>query len=190
MRFRAGAVTLVRRSLDIALVTLIVVGLSVVVLGRLLPLTGRTTLVVASGSMAPALPVGGAVIVEPVAPGDLAVGDVVSLRSGPERSIFTHRITRIAERNGEIWVETKGDSNPAIDPSITPASAIIGRVVTVLPQVGFLVAWLSLPTGAISVVAVGLALMMGSWLLGNGVRPASRAIERAPRPVGSSAHRA
>jgi signal peptidase I len=168
-------VTGIRRLLDAALVTLIIVGLTTIVLGRVVPMTGRATLVVASGSMVPALPIGAAVIVQPVRPEQLVVGDIVSLRSGAEQAIFTHRITRLAERDGAVWVETKGDSNPAIDPSITPASAVMGRVVLVLPQAGFVIAWLSLPTGAISVIAAGLALMMASWLLAGGACPSSRA---------------
>ena len=37
-------------------------------------------------------------------------------------AIFTHRIVRIAERAGAIWIETKGDANATADPSLTPAT--------------------------------------------------------------------
>ncbi len=83
--------------------------------------------------MEPTIPLGAAVIVEPVAPADLAVGDIVSLRSGPQRAVFTHRIIRIADRDGEVWIETQGDANDAPDPSITPATAVIGRVAVIIP---------------------------------------------------------
>ena len=82
----------------------------------------------------------------------------------------THRITRIVERDGERWIETRGDANGAVDPSITPTSAVIGRVVLTLPTAGFLVAWLSLPSGVLSVIALGSALMTLSWLLAGGGR--------------------
>ena len=117
-----------RRSFDVLLVVLIVVCLLTVVLARVVPLTGRSTFVVAGGSMAPAISVGSAVVVEPVAAADLRVGDVVSLRSGPQRAIFTHRITRVAQRDGATWIETQGDANATADPSLSPASAVIGRV--------------------------------------------------------------
>ena len=92
-------------------------------------MTGRQTLIIAGGSMEPALPIGAAVVVEPVPATALAVGDVVSLRTGTElKSIFTHRITRFVARADGLWVETKGDANASVDPSITPASQVIGRV--------------------------------------------------------------
>jgi signal peptidase I len=170
MHIRGIAAVVVRRGFDLALLTLIAVALFGVTLARVVPMTGRTTFVVASGSMAPSIPVGAAVIAEPVDPTTLVVGDVVSLRSGAERAIFTHRITRIVERDGERWIETRGDGNGAVDPSITPTSAVIGRVVLTLPLAGFLVAWLSLPSGVLSVIALGSALMTLSWLLAGGGR--------------------
>jgi len=153
------------RSLDIALLVLIGVCALGLVLGRVVPLTGHTTFVVAGGSMEPAIPLGSAVVVEPVDPRALVVGDVVSLRSGSQRAVFTHRIVRIAERDGEVWVETKGDANPSNDPSITPASAIVGRVIVSIPLAGFLIALLSIPSGVLFVVSLGLLLLIGSWTL-------------------------
>ncbi len=86
---------------DAALVLLVAVCLLTIALGRVLPLTGRTTLAVAGGSMEPAIHLGSAIVVEPVDPRSLAVGDVVSLRSGPDRAIFSHRIIRVVVRDGD-----------------------------------------------------------------------------------------
>ncbi len=61
---------------------------------------------------------------ERVDPTDLAVGDVVSMKIGPEHAVFTHRIIRIVERDDGLWIETKGDANTTADPAITP---IVGR---------------------------------------------------------------
>jgi signal peptidase I len=113
--------------------------------------------------MEPAIALGSAVIVEPVAPTSLAVGDVVSLRSGPGRAIFTHRIIRIGRGDGGLWVETKGDANAAPDPSLTPASAVIGRVTVAIPKIGYLIAVLSTPVGALFFIALGLLLLTAAW---------------------------
>ena len=51
-------------------------------------------------------------------PTTLAVGDVVTLRSGPDRAVFTHRIIRIVERDGR----TAG-SRPRATP--TPAAGSV-----------------------------------------------------------------
>ena len=89
-----------RALLDVVFVGLVATILAAVVAGRMVPLTGHPTLVVAGGSMAPAIGVGSVVIVDPVDPTDLAVGDVVSVREAPDRTTYTHRITRIVERDG------------------------------------------------------------------------------------------
>jgi signal peptidase len=171
MRFRGIAATGVRRLLDLAQVVLVAVCLSALILARVVPMTGRGTFVVAGASMTPAIPLGSAVIVEPVSSSALAVGDIVTLHSGEGRAVFTHRISRIAEREGAVWVETKGDANAWPDPSITPATAIVGRVTTYIPVIGFVIAWLSLPSGIVSVLAIGFALQAATWLLARRPEP-------------------
>jgi signal peptidase I len=144
-------------------ITLAALGLTLLVRG--LPLTGRTTLVVAGPSMAPAIGVGSAIVLEPTDPARLAVGDIVSLRVGPTRAIFTHRIVRLIARDGAVWLETRGDANATPDPAIVPASDVIGRVVVAIPYAGYLVALASQPSGAILILAVGLLLLLAASLL-------------------------
>jgi signal peptidase len=155
-----------RRICDALLIALIAVVLFGVILGRLVPLSGRTTLIIGGGSMEPALPIGAAVVVEPVPPADIRVGDVVSLRSGSNlQSIFTHRVTRIVPRDGTIWVETKGDANADVDPSITSTEHVIGRVSASIPDAGFLLALLSVPSGVLFIVLLAAILLTLTWLL-------------------------
>ena len=157
---RGGSYQLSPRHLFKALtVGFALVFVAIAVLTRLVPLTGRTTLIVGGPSMTPALQVGTLLVEDPVAPDGLAVGDVVSIRSGPQQAIFTHRITRLIERDGAPWIETKGDANPSADPSILPASAVIGRVVLAVPLAGYLVALGSQPSGIVLIIALGLLLM-------------------------------
>jgi signal peptidase I len=188
--------TWVRRALDLLLIVLVGISLFGLVLGRIVPMTGRATFVVAGGSMDPTIPVGAAVVVEPVAGRDLAVGDVVSLRSGPQHAVFTHRIVRLADRGGQIWIETQGDANPAPDPSLSPASAVIGRVAASIPYAGYLVALLSIPSGVLFIVSFGLVLLMSAWALDRDplderreldaldLGPDDRDREPTPQPVG------
>lgn len=151
---------------DLLLIVLIVLVLFGVVLGRLVPLSGRTSLIIGGGSMEPALPLGAAVVVDPVRPADIRVGDVVSLRSGSQlQSIFTHRVTAIVPREGTIWIETKGDANAAVDPSITSTEHVIGRVSATIPYAGFLLALLSVPSGVLFVVLLAAVLLTLTWLL-------------------------
>lgn len=162
---RDRAVTVLRRLLDGLLLALVVVSLGILVLGRVLPLTGHPTLVVAGPSMEPAIPLGAALVLDQVAPADLAVGDVVSLRSGADRAIFTHRIIRLAERDGGLWLETQGDANATPDPSLTPAAAVIGRVAVGIPVAGYLLTLFSAPVGILFVISLGLVLLLLGVLL-------------------------
>jgi len=155
---------------------LTVVGLAV--LARGVPLTGRMTLVVAGPSMSPAIGVGSAIIVEPVDPARLTVGDVVSIKSGPSRAIFTHRIVRLLERDGALWIETRGDANAAPDPSIVPAAAVLGRVAVVVPYAGYLVALGARPSGVLLIVALTLLLLVSAWAL-----DPSRTVVLTPQPA-------
>lgn len=168
---------LARWALDIAFSGLIGLALLTVLVGRIVPMAGHPTLVVAGGSMGASFGVGSAIVLDRVDPAALVAGDVVSLRSGPGRAVYTHRIVRIVERDGQPWLETKGDANPAADPSITPASAVIGRVALVLPLAGFLIAFLSAPTGILAVMALGGALLLARSMVGpaSGMRDAAGA---------------
>jgi signal peptidase len=165
MTFARSRIATLRRVSDALLIGVILVVLFGVFLGRIVPLTGRQTLII-GGSMEPAVPMGAAIVIEPVPATELAVGDVVSLRTGIEsRSVFTHRITRIIARADGLWIETKGDANAHADPSITPASQVIGRVEQTIPYAGFLLALLSIPIGVLFVVLTAGCLIACSWLL-------------------------
>jgi len=150
---------------DVLVIALIAFALFGVILGRVLPALGHPVFVVGGPSMGPVMTPGDAIVLEQVEPARLVAGDVVSLQTGPARAVYTHRIIRIAERDGQIWVETKGDANALADPSITPASAVIGRVTGVVPVAGYLLALLSVPVGVIFVLATGALLIALGWCL-------------------------
>jgi signal peptidase I len=154
-----------RRLVDLALLVVIALGLSTVILGRILPAAGHPVLIVAGPSMEPALALGSAIVLERVDPTALAVGDIVSLRTGPSQAIFTHRITRIVERDGSPWIETRGDANAEVDPSLTSGEAVMGRVAVGLPMAGYLLTLLASPIGVVFALSLGGLLLVAGWLL-------------------------
>jgi signal peptidase I len=157
---------LARRVIDVALVGLIAFVVATVLLARVIPaVTGGTTLVVAGGSMDPAVPLGAAVLATPVRPQDLAVGDVVSVQVGEQHAVFTHRIVRLVPRDGGLWLETKGDSNRDPDPSIIPAADVIGRASLTVPYAGYAIRMLSAVEGVAFLLSLGVCLLAGAWLL-------------------------
>ena len=155
-----------RRTLDVLLLLLIGLVVVTMVIARGIPaVTGGTTFVVGGGSMEPTISLGSAVVTTPVAATDLAVGDIVSLRVGDEHAVFTHRIIRLADREGAVWLETKGDANIAPDPSLVPATSVIGRVSLSIPLAGYLVMVLGSLQGMVLLASLGVFVLAGTWML-------------------------
>lgn len=166
MRFAAFLVRPARLILDALLALVIVLVIGTALVARVVPaLMGGEAFVVGGGSMEPVLPMGSAVIAMPVTPADLRVGDVVSLRPGPQHAVFTHRVTRLVIRDGGLWVATRGDANPDPDPSLVPVANVIGRVDWSIPYAGYLVALLGSVSGLMFVASISGFLIAATWLL-------------------------
>ncbi|HET9520803.1 MAG TPA: signal peptidase I [Candidatus Limnocylindrales bacterium] len=170
---------ILRRVFDGLLLALILVVLVGILLGKGVPLTGRETIVVGGASMEPAIGLGSAIVIKPVAPADLAIGDVVTLKAGPTNAIYTHRIISLVDRPDGRWLRTQGDANAEPDPTLIPASAIVGRMELVIPLAGYLLAVLSIPSGVIFLIALAVTLLACAWLLETlELEPAPRAAAR------------
>jgi signal peptidase len=154
-----------RRLLDAVLIVLILVVVFGVILAKVVPLTGRQTIIVGGRSMEPAIAMGSAIVITPVSGSELRVGDVVSLRAGEDKALFTHRIVSIDERSSGIWVHTRGDANASPDPSPIPAKDVEGRVDASIPLAGYLIALLSIPTGVLFLIGLAATLLAAVWLL-------------------------
>lgn len=161
----ARAAAAFRRIVDVVLWAFVGLVVGTVLVGQLLPRLDHPVFVVGGPSMEPTIPVGAVVVTGPVSDPDLRPGDVVTMRVGPQQAFFTHRIVRTVERDGAVWLETKGDNNAESDPSIVPASVVIGRVEHTIPILGYLIALLSMPIGVAFAVAVAGSLYALAWLL-------------------------
>ena len=178
MRILAGASVALRRIVDIGLVVVVLVVLLAIGLARGAPLLGRQSIVIGGGSMEPTIGLGSAIVIHAVDPASLMVDDIVSMRVGPAQTTFTHRIVAVVDREDGRWIRTKGDANAAPDPTLVPASAVIGRVELIIPFAGYLLAVLSLPTGVMFVLGLAATLLAVAWLL-ESVEPEPRPIRRA-----------
>ena len=186
MRILEGATTVLRRIVDLALLALIVLVLLAVFLAKGAPLVGRQSIVIGGASMEPAILLGSAIVLKPVDPAELAVGDVVTMQVGSERATYTHRIITIVDRPDGRWVRTQGDANAAPDPTLVPATAVIGRVELAIPLIGYLLALLTLPVGVIFVLGLAATLLAIAWLL-ESLEPERVIVRRAAladRPLG------
>jgi len=166
MPFAVSITRVARRALDVLLLLLIGLVVVTMVIARGIPaVTGGTTFIVGGGSMEPTIPIGSAVVTAPVSANDLVVGDIVSLKAGTQRAVFTHRIIRLADRDGAVWLETQGDANTAPDPSLVPETDVIGRVSLSVPLAGYLVMVLGSVQGMLLLVSLGVFLLAGAWML-------------------------
>lgn len=99
--------------------------------------THGSALTVLTGSMTPEIPVGSVVVVRPVDPGTLHVGDVATYQVAPDKPEFiTHRIVKIDTSTSPTSFTFKGDANRGADIKPVPAGAIRGKVWFHVPYVG------------------------------------------------------
>lgn len=93
--------------------------------------------VIATGSMEPLIHPGDMVLVRKVTKmEDLYVGDVVQYRK--ENVFIFHRIIEIVKTDkGTIEYRTKGDNNPTPDSDLVMPQSVKGKVVKVLPRLGW-----------------------------------------------------
>ena len=135
---------------------------AILVVPRLL---GWQTVTVMSGSMAPAYAVDAELALAPVSPADIRVGDVIAFQPEADRSMITHRVVAIENRAGSLTFVTKGDANEDPDTNPVVASAIRGRVVFGVPQLGLFVRTIHNPIGFAALLVVPGLLLIGQEIL-------------------------
>jgi len=92
--------------------------------------------VVLSGSMQPALKVGGLVVIKPAEAQGIKIGDIISFKLPDIDTPICHRVVDIKEVDGQRFFQTKGDANEEPDLNLIPASNVTGEEVFFVPHVG------------------------------------------------------
>jgi len=124
---------------------------------RLVTILGYRPGVIISGSMKPTLNPGDMIISEVVEPEDIKVGDVITYRV--ENTIpNTHRVVGLVEKDGQIMFETKGDAVDNKDGGEVSPDRLVGRMVYVIPKVGYAVEFLKTKLGFTLVIIVPIIL--------------------------------
>ena len=99
---------------------------------------------IVTGSMKPMIQPGDVVIINKIesleAMKELEVGDIIQF----ERNdlMINHRIIEIIERDGQTLYQTKGDNNNVADTPLVEMKDIRGRIIKVVPKVGWPSVWL------------------------------------------------
>lgn len=155
--------------INIALNTLLAVLIFAVLAFLLAPRFGLVTpfeiKIVKSGSMAPKIPTGSVVLIQPETAYN--VGDVITFGNDSPTSIPTsHRIVSERVQDGVTYYTTKGDANNAPDQNETPGDKIIGKVTYSLPAVGYILAFSKTQLGFTLLVLIPAALVILYELIG------------------------
>jgi signal peptidase len=91
--------------------------------------------VIATGSMKPLINPGDIILIERVNPKDLKVGDIIYFK---HNNIFiSHRIINTLEEKKIKVYQTKGDNNSAPDSDYVKLEFIKGKVVKIIPKIGW-----------------------------------------------------
>ncbi|WP_054661304.1 signal peptidase I [Lacticaseibacillus camelliae] len=104
--------------------------------------------VVQSGSMAPRMPVGSLIVTRSVDPHEIRPGDIIS--TNVDGTVLTHRVVAIPKRSGDIRFETKGDANTYEDTRLTSCANVLGKLMLVIPYLGYVALFFQQPAGWLS----------------------------------------
>lgn len=136
--------------LAVALVGLVALSLSL----GLLPV--HATLI-GSGSMEPAMYLGDVAVVRKVSADHVSVGDVAQFRRG--NVMVLHRVVETTGTGGARVLTTKGDNNNAPDSEPVLAQQVVGKVLLVIPKVGWVAIAARTPEGLALLVGLPVAAL-------------------------------
>lgn len=127
--------------------------------------TGSTPMTVLTSSMEPTYPPGTLVIVKPIEPQQIRIGDAITYQlKSNEAPVVTHRVMSItSSSNGGTSFITKGDNNGAPDAAPVIPEQVRGKVWYSVPWIGYLnnLVGGELRGWVVPVVAIGLFLYAG-----------------------------
>jgi signal peptidase I len=178
MAIRIMSVT--RHLLGIAWLLISVALLGLMAVTQLAGHLDRSVYIVRGASMVPAIPLGALIAVQPVPAQDLRVGDVVTVR-GSGGEVVTHRVVELDASGEAVALRTKGDASASVDVPLRDPASIIGRVDVHFPYLGYLLAFMGMPSGMVATLAALATLMLVRWALEDAIK--GRRHSRQPVPA-------
>jgi len=118
-------------------------------------------MVVLSGSMEPALPVGSIVYITKQIGYDNK--DIITYKTESGMNV-THRITGIEFSEEGTVYSTKGDANKSIDSSVIPYEKVMGKVFLTIPYLGKVINFLNSPKGFLAFIVAPSTLFISMEL--------------------------
>jgi signal peptidase I len=122
--------------------------------------------VIESGSMTPALRVGGVAVLWPEPVSAVRAGQIIAFHPpGQANYVRIHRVIAVTNNDGRVFVRTKGDANNAPDPGLVQ---LVGKTAYAehyfVPYVGYLGVWLYKQSTRVALEVILFALMVAGGL--------------------------
>ncbi len=96
---------------------------------------GLATFIVTGGSMEPSISKGSLVLVQPVSPSEVKLGDVITFQQYGQTT--THRVIQIGRNSAGLTFKTRGDANITADPEDKWFPGKVGVVRATAPVAGY-----------------------------------------------------
>lgn len=120
--------------------------------------------VIVSESMIPTIDVNDAIVIKKTDNNNLEIGDIITFNSKDyayNGLTVTHRIVGIQKKsNGENIYRTKGDNNTFMDTALVDLNSIYGKVVLVIPKIGYIKNYLTSIPGFISLIILPIIIVI------------------------------
>lgn len=127
--------------------------LALLLLGSIIPFFGYQIRIVQSGSMAPTLPMGSALVVR--ATDTYNVDDIVTFQRYGDAEATTHRIVDSTPDEDEgVMFTMQGDANNVTDQRPVAPREIVGKVEFHIPYLGFVLDFIRQPLGFIIIIGL------------------------------------
>lgn len=117
---------------------------------------GYKVFTVASGSMAPQIPLGSLILTKaPSSEKNIQKGDIITFEEpGFKNKFVTHRVYEVKENRASRQFKTKGDSNQKSDEWIITYGRVQGIYIMYIPVVGFIPQYIHQPLGLIFLIII------------------------------------
>ncbi|MBA7679779.1 Signal peptidase I W [subsurface metagenome] len=151
------------KRLFLALATLLLLVVILLSVGVIMaPRFGWHLDIIYGRSMEPAMKTGSVAVIQPVAPQDIQVGDIITYKwLGSSSRLSTHRVVEVMNNDGSLMFTTKGDANEKADLRPVPPEDVVGRLWISVPYMGYAMDYMKTPLGFGLVVGIPAALIIG-----------------------------
>ena len=119
---------------------------------------GISQYIVMTGSMEPNYNIGDIVIDKEIKKEEIKVGDVITFSESDGKSVITHRIIDIIEKDGETYYQTKGDNNSSPDQDLVSYNQIQVKAIYKLDKIGLVLRSFTTGTG---IIILALIIILG-----------------------------